>query len=147
MTPIRITIPGAPVAQGRPRFSTQGGFPRAYDPAKSRKWKKAAAVYMLAARQAAGAGVLTGAVRVEIVAVFACPTSDHRKRAPVARRRHTKRPDAENCAKAALDAASGVIFEDDAQVCELQVVKWVGAQGEEPRVEMTVTAIDQDDAA
>lgn len=39
MSEILITIPGEPCAQGRPRISTAGGFPRAYDPAKSRNYK------------------------------------------------------------------------------------------------------------
>lgn len=36
---MKFTIYGEPVAQGRPRFSTAGGYPRAYDPAKSRDYK------------------------------------------------------------------------------------------------------------
>lgn len=39
MTELLITIPGEPCAQGRPRFSTAGGFVKAYDPAKSRNYK------------------------------------------------------------------------------------------------------------
>ena len=36
---VTFTIPGDPVPQGRPRFSTHGGFARAYDPKKSRDGK------------------------------------------------------------------------------------------------------------
>ena len=44
-TPVKrsftITIPGEPIAQGRPRFSTHGKFVKAYDPKKSREGKDA----------------------------------------------------------------------------------------------------------
>lgn len=36
---IEVYISGEPVAQGRPRFSTFGGYVKAYDPAKSRDFK------------------------------------------------------------------------------------------------------------
>ena len=36
---LTFTIPGEPTAQGRPRFSTHGGFVKAYDPEKSRNYK------------------------------------------------------------------------------------------------------------
>ena len=35
-----ISIPGEPIAQGRPRFSNRGGFVKAYDPKKSREGKQ-----------------------------------------------------------------------------------------------------------
>jgi Holliday junction resolvase RusA-like endonuclease len=40
MKMIQFTVYGTPVAQGRPRFSSQGGFTRAYDPKKSKDFKK-----------------------------------------------------------------------------------------------------------
>ena len=49
MKTLQFTIPGDPVSQGRPRFSTHGGFARAYDPKKSREGK---AVVRLCASEA-----------------------------------------------------------------------------------------------
>ena len=146
---MRVLIPGQPVAQGRPRFARvgkKGGKQHvvAYDPEKSRGWKAMAAGWMLKARQAQGARVMTGPLRVEIVAMFACPVGDERKGVPAVKRRHWRKPDAENCAKACLDSASGILFEDDAQVCELSVSKWICAQGDSPRVEMTVTQLAEE---
>ncbi|WP_341532715.1 RusA family crossover junction endodeoxyribonuclease [Latilactobacillus sakei] len=37
---MKLTITGEPVAAGRPRFSSRGGFAKAYDPKKSRDYKK-----------------------------------------------------------------------------------------------------------
>ena len=39
MSTYTAIVLGDPVAQGRPRFSRQGGFVKAYDPAKSRDYK------------------------------------------------------------------------------------------------------------
>lgn len=139
-TPLRIEIPGEPVAQGRPRaFRLPNGQIRAYDPAKSRTWKADARSVM---RALYGGGVLiAGPVAVAIRAVFTCPKSDFRKTQPRPRRAHAKRPDAENVAKAVLDAATGVLWVDDAQVCRLEVEKVIGAQGEAPRVEILIEAL------
>lgn len=135
---VRVTVPGPPVAQGRPRITTIGGFARAYDPAKSRSWKGTAQVHMLAAMRAAGLALLEGPLEVEILAVFDCPVSRYRKRDPRQREWKATKPDAENIAKACLDAGSGVLYRDDAQVALLTVRKVVGAQGEAARVEMRV---------
>lgn len=134
---ITVVLPGEPVAQGRPRaFKTPAGFIRTYDPAKSRNWKATAQEHM---RSAMGdRPPLAGPCACEITAVFTCPKSEWRKREPLGRRPHAKRPDGENVAKAVLDAATGVLWLDDAQVARLLVVKIIGAQGEAPSVEVAV---------
>ena len=50
----------------------------------------------------------------------------------------TSKPDADNVAKSTLDAANGVVFEDDSQVVRLIVEKINGAQGEPPGVHLSV---------
>jgi len=133
---LRVVIPGEPVAQGRPRGCVINGHVRMYDPKKSRTWKAGAQDFF---RQAmAGTPMFEGPVSVEVVAVFTCPKGDHRKRTPVPQRPHAKRPDAENVAKAVLDAATGIVWQDDAQVSDLRVRKFIGAQGEAPGVRVYV---------
>lgn len=82
--------------------------------------------------------LMTGPLTVEITAIFSCPESDRRKRVPAPRRPHAKLGDADNIGKAVLDAATGVLWEDDAQVARLLIEKFIGAQDEEPRVELLV---------
>lgn len=143
---LTVTIPGEPCAQGRPRaFVNRAGQARVYDPQKSRNWKATAQQHMADALQAAGVAaplVVEGAVELHVVAVFTCPRSHWRKRDPTPRRPKVSRPDAENVAKAVQDAASGVLFTDDAQVVRLVVEKWIGAQGEAPGVTIFVRAIE-----
>ena len=141
MSEVGVIIPGQPVAQGRPRMTTINGHPRAYDPEKSRSWKGAAQVHMLAVMRALGLSPLEGPVEVSVLAVFACPTTDYRKREPRERRWKPGKPDAENIAKACLDAGNGVLYHDDAQVARLHVVKVIGAQREPAHVEVLVTTL------
>lgn len=142
---LTVTIPGEPVAQGRPRgFHRPGVGVRMYDPPKSRSWKGAAQVHYRDALDRAGIkapAFPAGPVELEVLAVFTCPRSKHRKRDPLRRQPKATKPDSENIGKAVMDAANGLLFLDDAQVSKLTVEKIVGAQDEAPRVEVTVRSL------
>jgi Holliday junction resolvase RusA-like endonuclease len=81
---------------------------------------------------------LAGPLSVRVTARFTCPKTDCRKRDPRPERWHAKKPDAENVAKAVLDAATGVLYLDDSQVAYLTILKRVAAQGEAPGVVLEV---------
>ncbi len=138
---LMVTIPGEPCSQGRPRFAMRGKHAVAYDPPKSRAWKSYAVDALRAAGIAGAVMFPAGAVEVRVLAVFSCPKGAFR-RVPVPRRRHAQRPDAENVAKAVLDAATTAgVWSDDSQVARLVIEKHVGAQGEAPFVEIEVTPL------
>lgn len=142
---LTITIPGAPTPQGRGRIIVRrnSGKRGIKDPERSRSWKGVAQVhYMNALRQAGlerpvfGTGV---AVELHVLAVFACPKSDHRKHEPRPRRPHAKdQGDASNVLKAVEDAGNGILWFDDCQVARVTVEKVIAAQGEAPSVTVTV---------
>lgn len=140
---LTIRIPGEPVAQGRPRAAVVNGRARVFDPKKSRNWKATAREHMYAALAAADRRFPfpEGPVRVSILARFTCPKGDHRKTAPAPERWRDKKPDAENVAKAVLDAATGVLWQDDAQVADLRVLTVTAAQGMAPEVVLEVEAL------
>jgi len=133
-----IDIPGEPVAQGRPRgfHNKVTGRTVFVDPSKSRSWKGAAQMHMR--QQWGNRGLLDGPVFVEVLAIFTCPVSQHRKTHPREVEWKPGRPDAENVVKAVLDAATGIVWVDDSQVVRLTVTKIRGAQGEAPGVRMVV---------
>ena len=58
---LRAVVPGEPVPQGRPRFRRAGDHVIAYDPAKSREYKR---TVQLVARSRAPERPLEGAVRL-----------------------------------------------------------------------------------
>lgn len=142
---LAFSIPGVPVAQGRPRAVRFGNSARLYDPSKSRSWKGAAQVHMLEALEAAGlrAPGFAGPVELVVSAVWPCPKGRERKSAPAPRTWKASRPDADNVAKAVMDAANSVLLADDAQVVRLVVEKLVAAQGEAPHVHVVVWEVDR----
>lgn len=131
---IEIVIPGKPHAQGRPRAARIGKRVRMYDPPASVEWKRAAAVLMRVAR--GREALLCGPVSVEIAAVFASQKGGFKGRAT--RGWYVARPDGDNIAKAVLDAGTGVLWVDDAQVVDLRVHKLAAEPGESAHVRVTV---------
>jgi Holliday junction resolvase RusA-like endonuclease len=140
----RVRIPGAPVAQGRPRATTRWGNrtgpPRVIDPARSRAWKHLAATLMRAERLSSRFAPLLGPVELRMVAVFGRP-----KRLGSGGRAWctARNGDLDNILKAAGDAlqAAGVIG-DDCQVARIVAERLVAAQGEAPSVVVTVRALE-----
>ena len=131
---ITFNIPGVPVAQGRPRFTTVNGNPRAYDPEKSSEYK--IKVGWEAKRHCAEP--LSGAVEVGIQVFVPIPKGFSKKRVLSALAgdiRPTTRPDSDNYGKIIIDACNGILWRDDAQVVDLNIRKWYS---DNPRVEVVV---------
>ena len=98
---IDLTIPGKPVAQGRPRFYRRGNFVVATDPKASQVYK--ADIQYLAQKHKEDNNIdelLDGPLGLDIMAYFPCPKSRWRKTNPRPEEHHAKRPDADNIAKA-----------------------------------------------
>lgn len=122
---------GVPQAQPRPRATVRGGHARMYNPGNADAWKatvrKAAASAGLAGRK------LGGPIRLCIQFQFQRPaahfgTGANRERLKTsAPQYHVQRPDADNLAKAVMDALTDAgIWADDDQVYDLRVTKgWV----------------------
>ena len=127
-------IPGKPVAQERGRIVRIGNRSTIKDPPKS--WKGYASLLM---QQAMGRNKpLAGAVELIVIAMWACPKSQERKRSPREACWRPKLPDLDNVIKCVQDAANGVMFIDDAQVCRIIATKRQAAQGEPPKVVVSV---------
>lgn len=76
---LTFTIPGEPTAQGRPRFSTHGGFVKAYDPEKSRNYKAYVKLLASEAMQNIGLTLTELPLGVEIIADVGFPASKSKK--------------------------------------------------------------------
>ncbi len=140
MDGIRITVAGEPTAQGRPKFSNVNGFPMAYEPAKSRDWKKYAS--LAAAEKMKGRPPMEGPLTMQIHVFRAIPVSWSRKKRIEAAQgivRPTGRPDVDNYVKSAMDALKGIVWADDSQVVSLMACKHYS---ETPRLEMCVRRIE-----
>lgn len=87
-----------------------------------------------------------GPVRVDIRAVFARPKRLMFKKRPMLQEWHVGRPDADNVAKAASDALTGLAWRDDAQVCYLSVKKVYASGDEQPHTRITIDRCYPEDA-
>lgn len=148
MTKIVVSIPAEPIAQGRPRLSSRGGFARAYDPPKSRTWKAFVADYAAKAMEDAGiTELLEGPLLIRIRFGFPLPKSQHRKRSPVPRQWHMKRPDLDNLYKGVIDACEGVIYHRDSEIVKVVMDKVIVAQGDAPFVNFVVEKVSSEGPA
>ena len=133
-----------PVPQGRPRLSTRGGFARAYDPPKSKEWKRVVEQYVRkAVRESEEEFQYKGPLRVWMKFIMPLPKSAHRKRNPPSESWSTKKPDVDNLYKGVADAMEGIVYENDSQISHLVVEKKIAAQGNEAKVLIEVTHVEE----
>ena len=141
MREFRAVVLGEPVAQGRPRFSRQGGFVKAYDPAKSRDYKQ---YIRLVAREDAPEVPVTGAVQLSLKIYRAIPKSMSkckREAAIAGRLRPTTKPDVSNILKGVEDALKGLWYADDSQIVGYGALgKWYD---DKPRIEIVMWDLEE----
>lgn len=140
---VKMTVYSEPVAQGRPRFSTQGRFVKAYDPKKSRDYKSllrtmAQEVYKERPDFQPFEGVPLG-LRVHVYRSI--PKSFSKKKhedAILGKIRPITKPDCTNYIKGIEDAISGVLWKDDSLIVDDVCRKFYSDQ---PRIEMVVWSL------
>lgn len=129
---IEFTVPGVPIGKGRPRFTKDG---RAHTPGKTREYENKV---IQCWKCQSGKGFADGIPLIATVtAFFTVPKSMSKKKATALDGTpHIKRPDADNVAKAILDALNGHAYNDDSVIALLTVRKYqtTGAS----RVEVTI---------
>lgn len=140
MTYLRIEIPIEPRGQGRARVAVRGKYARVYKADADDQYEGTLRTFFRDAMR--GRDIPPGPVRIDVLAVFTLAKSHHRKTRPVPERRHVGKPDIDNVLKAVCDAANGILWVDDTQVCEAHAEKWTAAQGEPGRLVVTVTEIE-----
>jgi Holliday junction resolvase RusA-like endonuclease len=134
---IHFTVPGDPVAKGRPRVVRDGAFTRTFTPKTTVDFENRVRF----AAEHAGARPLEGPVSMTVTAMFAMPKGRFRKRAPRPAEWKTTKPDLDNLLKSVKDALNGIAYADDSQVVELHAGKIHAAQGEPARTIVTVEEI------
>jgi Holliday junction resolvase RusA-like endonuclease len=142
---LTITIPGKPVAKARPRvFRDKNGFTRGITPEATVKYEEHVKLCAMEAinNHMTARDLFAMPLKAVIDVYFPCPTSQYRKTKPRPQEWRTKKPDADNLAKAILDALNGIVYHDDSQVVDLRVRKYQAAQGDAPRVEVVFLIVD-----
>ena len=134
---IRISVPGAPVGKGRPRFVRVTG--RTYTPAKTANYEAILAAAGGMVRMAIGEPPYDGPLQVRITAFMPVPASWSRKKQAAALEGAIRpgKPDLDNIMKM-MDALNGIVWRDDAQIAEARLSKLYAS---EPRLEIEVEAL------
>lgn len=140
MKMLKIVIPGSPIGQGRPKFSTINGHAKAYDPEKSRNYKAYVRMLATQAMKDTGFEMIDGPCLLSINAFFEIPKSKSKRFREAALKgdeRPTKKPDLSNIIKGIEDSLNGLTYKDDACIVHLACQKFYS---DNPRVEVFVTA-------
>lgn len=132
---IKFTVYGLPAPQGSSRAFIPKGWTRAVittDNTKLKPWRQEIASTAKAAMDDAFLLPLKRDVAVQVNIVFYFPRPKSLKKAVTQK---TTKPDLDKLIRAAWDAMTGIVFEDDAQVCRGWMEK---AFDGVPRVEIEV---------
>ena len=143
---IYFKFKGEPVGKGRPRVTARRSktndnavFAHAYTPRKTRDFEDAIRFEFMASCCDKMPVYPKGTpLKVDMTFAFGIPKSYSKKKREQCLNgiiQHTKKPDADNVAKAVLDALSGYAMEDDSQVVVMQLEK---IYAEEPYVEVKI---------
>lgn len=143
---IYFKFKGEPVGKGRPRVTARKGknkdsgvYAHAYTPKKTKEFEDNIRFeFMANCCDKMPVYQKPMALKADMTFAFEVPKSYSKKKREKCLAgiiQHTKKPDADNCSKAVLDALSGYAFEDDSQVTVLWAEKiWA----EEPYVEVRI---------
>ena len=136
---LRFTVIGVPRPKGSMRAFTPPGWTRPVLTNSSASVKTWEQTIRSVAQQQVSA-YTTDPVRVRLRFALPRPKSLSRR---ASHRPHTKRPDVDKLARAALDALTGVIFADDSQVYALHAVKHYAQEDQPPHVIISISTRDQ----
>lgn len=123
---VEFKVPGAPIPKKRPRFSTRGSFPVAYNPQRSeeRAWRTEAKNALFGEM---GTWLpLEKGIPVFLDVVFYMPipkSTSKRKRSRMLGMPHVKKPDTDNLVKFVKDCLNGIAWHDDSQVWSIVAKK------------------------
>jgi len=121
---VSFSVPGEPVAKGRPRFARVGQNVRTFTPQKSARFEDRVRLCAINA----GVEAIEGPVSLAVIARWPSRKPDLKKGTRPGEWKST-RPDLDNVLKAVLDALNGVAYLDDGQVVTVLVQKQRAAQG------------------
>lgn len=130
----QIWVPGTPVPQGSAKgYVVKGHAVITHDNEQTMPWRSHVAALL---RAAVGPRIIYPRpvpVRVSLQFVMPRRAAEPKRQTPA----HTRKPDVDKLARAVLDAATGILYEDDSQVVSVDVNKRTAEIGEEPGLLLT----------
>jgi len=144
MPEIYFEIPGEPVAKGRPKFSTKGGFPRAYTPKNTVDYEK---FVTLCAIDSGMVPPMPLDCPISLFVTFVHERTQELLKTskkgvykhPTGRIKKTTKPDVSNQIKSVEDGLNHAgVWKDDSRIFRLNCEKYWAAIGEEPHAEVII---------
>ena len=136
---VSFSVPVAPTAKGRPKFTVRGGYAKAYTPKKTRDFELLVEDFARRAMGARQPELSPVAVNLEFLLPIPASWSRHKRQTALdGALLPVSRPDIDNYAKAVLDSLNGIVFADDALVVELHSSK---RYSDSPRTAVSVTRL------
>jgi crossover junction endodeoxyribonuclease RusA len=131
---VNVFVPGRPIPQGSTKAYLPKGHSRPIVTADNTKTKPWRADIQAHTRAVVGPHILIPTAPVELALVFVMPrrAAEPKRNTPP----HTRKPDLDKLIRAVLDALTGIVFTDDAQVVQVYASKRTAAIGEQPGVEI-----------
>jgi crossover junction endodeoxyribonuclease RusA len=123
-----VFVPGVPAPQGSAKAFVIGGRAVVTHANKNTMpWRDRVSAFI---REAIGPGIEhpTGPVYVQIQFIMPRRAAEPKRVTPP----HTRKPDSDKLLRACLDAMTGLVFTDDAQVVNLTADKRTAELGEQP---------------
>lgn len=140
---IELLIPAIPISQPRPRTVKIHGQTRTYSNPVDHPVSTFKATCQITARQEYQGPPLGGPISLTIVFILPRPKIKIWKKQPMPRERHNKRPDLDNLVKSVVDALSGLLWRDDAQIYHVDASKFVASGEEQPHVGISVWQLEE----
>jgi len=104
------------------------------------------AAVQMAANAAYNGPPLEGPLMLQLTCVLSRP-GKLKKRSDNPPRYDTRKPDLDNLMKSVADSLSGLLYKDDSQIAEVNMVKTVAAGNEQPHVTIAIAVLDDDTLA
>ena len=135
----KFTVPGKPVAKGRPRFTKNGR--RVRTPEKTRLYEQS--VKWNYAAQVKNKKLLEGPIGIKANFYMYIPKNTSKVRRKLKEKHSilpTKTPDFDNLIKAVTDPLNGLAYKDDKQIVKAEINKYFSMN---PRAEIEIYEIDK----
>lgn len=120
---MRIVVPGEPIAKARHRLTTQGGFPRHYDPQEKEKKRVRKELYIQMNHQSPFDGPLKIDLIFNLDAFFQGSKAITNLRQWQVLTAHENRKDLDNLQKFIMDCGNGILWPDDRSIVEISAKK------------------------
>jgi crossover junction endodeoxyribonuclease RusA len=135
---LSVVVYGIPQPQGSTRAFIPRGWTRPVittDNSKLKPWRQELAQTALILMRESGAQIAARGVPISVALsfVFEKPRSEQKSKI-----HKTTKPDLDKLLRAVLDALTGIVYQDDSQVCECRVTKFFGSPA---RIEVQVRTL------